>query len=100
MRAKGLILASRSADDYPKTERSLLSSIDWARRQSAALFELEAATDLAELLLKQQRVPEAHEYLSAALDRMPNGIVTPIHERAMGVLNRLQSDTEHETRPS
>jgi tetratricopeptide (TPR) repeat protein len=91
MRAKGLILARRSAEDYPKAERNLLSSIEWARRQSAALFELEAATDLAELLLKQRRVPEAHGYLSAAFDRMPNGIVSPIHERALQVLNRLQS---------
>jgi tetratricopeptide (TPR) repeat protein len=94
MRAKGLILASRSAEDYPKAERSLLSSIEWARRQSAALFELEAATDLAELLLKQRRVPEAHKYLSAAFDRMPNGTVSPIHERALQVLNRLQSGIE------
>lgn len=91
MRAKGLIQASRSAENYPKAERSLLSSIEWARRQSAPLFELEAATDLAELLLKQRRVPEAHGYLTAAVERMPNGIVSPVHERALQVLNRLQS---------
>jgi predicted ATPase/DNA-binding winged helix-turn-helix (wHTH) protein len=91
MRAKGLILASRSAEDYPEAERSLLSSIEWARRQSAALFELEAATDLAELLLKQGRVPEAHKCLSAAFDRMPTGIVSPTHERALQILNQLQS---------
>jgi predicted ATPase/DNA-binding winged helix-turn-helix (wHTH) protein len=91
MRVKGLILASRSAKDYPEAESSLLSSIDWARRQSAALFELEAAMDLAELLLKQGRVPEARKYLSTAFDRMPNGIVSPIHERALRILNRSQS---------
>jgi predicted ATPase/DNA-binding winged helix-turn-helix (wHTH) protein len=91
MRAKGLILAHRSAEDYPKAERSLLLSIEWARRQSAALFELEAATDLAELLLKQRRVSEAHGYLSAAFDRMPNGIVSPIQKRTLQVLNRLKT---------
>jgi tetratricopeptide (TPR) repeat protein len=91
MRVKGLILVSRSAKDYPEAERSLLSSIDWARRQSAALFELQAAMDLAELLLKQGRVPEAYEYLSAALDRMPAGIVSPDHERARQILDRLRS---------
>jgi len=32
---------------------ALTSSIDWATRQSAALFQLKAATDLAELLLSQ-----------------------------------------------
>jgi len=94
MRVKGLILASRSAEDYPEAERSLLSSIEWARRQSATLFELQAAMDLAELLLKQGRVREACKHLSAALDRMPGGIVSPAHERALQILNRLQSDTE------
>jgi predicted ATPase/DNA-binding winged helix-turn-helix (wHTH) protein len=87
MRVKGLILASRSAEDYPEAERSLLSSIEWARRQSAALFELQAAMDLAELLLKQGRVPEAYEYVSAAFDRMPAGIVSPVQERALQILN-------------
>jgi predicted ATPase/DNA-binding winged helix-turn-helix (wHTH) protein len=93
-RMKGLILASRSAEDYSEAEESLLSAIDWAKRQSATLFELKAATDLAELLLKQQRVPEAHKHLSAALDRMPAGIAFPDHARALQILNRLQSGTE------
>src|SRR5229473_1522255 len=51
-RMKGLILASRSAEDHLEAKESLLSAIDWAKRQSATLFELKAATDLAELLLK------------------------------------------------
>ena len=93
-RMKGLILASRSAEDYFEAEESLLSAIDWAKRQSATLFELKAATDLAELLLKQERVPEAYKHLSAALDRMPAGIVSPDHKRALQILNRLQSGTE------
>jgi predicted ATPase/DNA-binding winged helix-turn-helix (wHTH) protein len=91
MRVKGLILASRSAKDYLEAERNLLSSIEWARRQSAPFFELQAAMDLAELLPKQGRMPEAYEYLSAALDRMPAGIVSPVHERALQMLNRLRS---------
>jgi hypothetical protein len=91
MRVKGLILASRSVEDYPEAERSLLSSIEWARRQSAALFELQAAMDLAELLLKQDRLPEADQHLRAALHRMPAGIVSPVHKRALQILNQLQS---------
>jgi tetratricopeptide (TPR) repeat protein len=90
MGLKGLILASRSAEDYPEAERNLLSSIEWARRQSAALFELKTATDLAELLLKQHRVPEAFKYLSAALDRMPGGTIALTHKRARQILNQLQ----------
>jgi predicted ATPase/DNA-binding winged helix-turn-helix (wHTH) protein len=94
MRVKGFILASRSVDDYPAAERSLLSAIDWAKRQSATLFELKAATDLAELLLKQDRVPDAYRHLSAALDRMPGGIVAPVHKRAVQILDQLQSGSE------
>jgi tetratricopeptide (TPR) repeat protein len=93
-RMKGLILASRSAEDYFEAEQSLLSAIDWAKRQSATLFELKAATDLAELLLKQDRVPEAYKHLSVALDRMPTGVVFPAHKRALQILSRLQSGTE------
>jgi predicted ATPase/DNA-binding winged helix-turn-helix (wHTH) protein len=90
-RMKGLILASRSAEDYFEAEGSLLSAIDWAKRQSAALFELKAAKDLAELLLKQDRLPEAYKHLSAALARTPAGIASPTHKRARQILNHLQS---------
>jgi predicted ATPase/DNA-binding winged helix-turn-helix (wHTH) protein len=93
-RMKGLILASRSAEDYFEAEGSLLSAIDWAKRQSATLFELKAATDLAELLLKQGRVREAYKHLSAALDRTPAGIVSPAHKRALQIRSRLQSGAE------
>jgi hypothetical protein len=72
----------------------LLSEIDWAKRQSATLFELTAATDLAALLLKQQRLSEAYKHLSASLDRMPAGISFPARNRAVQVLGQLQSGTE------
>jgi predicted ATPase len=93
-RMKGLIVASRSDEDHFEAEGSLLSAIDWAKRQSATLFELKAATELAELLLRQGRVPEAYKHLSAALDRMPGGIVSPDHTRALQILSRLQSGTK------
>ncbi|HWX29112.1 MAG TPA: winged helix-turn-helix domain-containing protein [Steroidobacteraceae bacterium] len=94
LRMKGLILASRSAEDYLEAEESLLSAVDWAKRQSAALFELKAATDLAELLLRPGRVPEAYNHLSAALGRMPAGTASPDHTRALQILRRLQSGTK------
>ena len=93
-RMKGLILASQSAENYLEAEESLLSAVDWAKRQSAALFELKAATDLAELLLTQGRVPEADKHLRGALDRMPAGTGSPDHTRAMEILDQLQSGTE------
>ncbi|MDB5607051.1 MAG: Transcriptional regulator, winged helix family [Bradyrhizobium sp.] len=94
MRVKGLILASRSAENHPEAERSLLSAINWAKRQSATLFELMAATDLAELLQKQERMSEAYKHLSAALDRMPAGAVSPAHKRALQILDRVPSGAE------
>jgi tetratricopeptide (TPR) repeat protein len=90
-RMKGLILASGSTEDCFEAEESLLWAIDWAKRQSATLFELMAATDLADLLLKQRRVPEAYKYLGAAFDRMPAGIVSPVHQRALQIFNRRRS---------
>jgi predicted ATPase/DNA-binding winged helix-turn-helix (wHTH) protein len=89
-RVKGLILASRSAEDYPEAERSLLSSIEWARRQSANLLELKSATDLAELLLSQKRTAEAYRHISAALNHAPVGVVSPIQDRARQILSRFQ----------
>jgi hypothetical protein len=94
LRVKGLILASRSAEDYPEAERSLMSSIEWARRQSANLFELKSAIDLAELLMSQKRMPEAYRHVSAALDQAPDEIVSPVHDRARQILSSFQFDTK------
>jgi predicted ATPase/DNA-binding winged helix-turn-helix (wHTH) protein len=94
LRMKGLILASRSAEDHLDAEASLLSAIDWAKRQSATLFELKAATDLAKLLSKQDRAAEAYQHLSAALDRMPAGTVSPDRTRALQIIGQLKSGTE------
>jgi hypothetical protein len=86
---KGLILTSRSDENRIEAEECFLTAIDWAKRQSATLFELQAATELAELLLKQGRMPEASEHLGAALDRMPAGTVFPDQARALQILSRL-----------
>jgi predicted ATPase/DNA-binding winged helix-turn-helix (wHTH) protein/tetratricopeptide (TPR) repeat protein len=91
LRMKGLTLVSRSTEDYAEAESSLLSSIDWARRQSASLYELKSASDLAELLLLQARVPEAHRHISTALNGTPEEMRSPVHERARQILARLQS---------
>jgi tetratricopeptide (TPR) repeat protein len=94
LRMKGLILASRSAEDYLEAEETLLTAIDWAKRQSATLFELMAATDLAELLRKQAREPEAYKHLKEALYRVPAEISFPARTRALQILSQLQSGTE------
>jgi len=93
-RTKGLILASRSAENEAEAENALLLSIDWAKRQSAVLFELKAATDLAELLLRKRRIPEAYRHISAALNGRPDEMMSPVHMRARQVLRRFRSSTE------
>jgi hypothetical protein len=91
---KGLILASGSDEDYFEAKGSLLSAIDWAKRRSATLFELKAATELAELLLRPGACQKTYMHLSAALDRMPGGIVSLDHTCTLQILSRLQSGTE------
>src|SRR6266481_3512373 len=91
---KGLILASRSAEEEAEAENALLLSIDWAKRQSAVLFELTAATDLAELLLRKRRIPEAYRHISAALNGTPDEMMSPVHMRARQVLRRFQSSAK------
>jgi tetratricopeptide (TPR) repeat protein len=91
LRVKGVILASRAAADYPEAEMCLLSSIEWARRQSATFFELKSAIDLAELLLSQKRMCEAYRHISAALGQTSDGIVSPVHDRARQILRRFQA---------
>src|SRR5229473_2010477 len=93
-RMKGLILASRSAEEEAEAENALLLSIDWAKRQSAVLFELKAATDLAELLLRKRRTPEAYRHISAALNGRPDEMMSPVHMRARQVLRRFQSSAK------
>jgi predicted ATPase/DNA-binding winged helix-turn-helix (wHTH) protein len=94
LRMKGLTLASRSAEDHAEAESNLLSSIDWARRQSASLYELKSASDLAELLLLQARVPEAYRHIRTALNGTPEEINSPVHKRARQILAQLQSGAE------
>jgi len=93
-RMKGLILASRSAEEEAEAENALLLSIDWAKRQSAVLFELKAATDLAELLRRKRRIPEAYRHISAALNGTPDEMMSPVHMRARQVLRRFQSSCD------
>jgi hypothetical protein len=45
-------------------------------------------------LLKQDRVPEAHKHLNAALDRMPAEKTFPDHKRALQTLSQLQSGAQ------
>jgi hypothetical protein len=94
LRMKGLALASGSTEGYAEAESSLLSSIDWAKRQSASLYVLKSASDLAALLLLQARVPEAYNHISTALNGTSEAMRSPVHERARQILAQLQSGSK------
>jgi hypothetical protein len=70
----------------------LLLIADWCLPTPPAMFgkQLVIAMDLAELLLKQRRFPEAYKHLSAVLDRIPAGTVSPDHKRALKKYLMLQ----------
>jgi hypothetical protein len=89
-RMKGLILASRSAEDHFEAEESLLSAIDWAKHQHASLFELKAATDLAELLQIQGVCQKpANTSVRRLIECRPK-LHPPTYKRALQILDDLQ----------
>ena len=78
----------------PASSRCSSSPLWPGKRQSAVLFELKAATDLAELLLRKRRIPEAYRHISAALNGTPDEMMSPVHMRARQVLRRFQFSAE------
>ena len=64
---KGELLAQVTPPEDAAAETALRTAVDIARRQSAKLWELKAATSLARLLLIKRRQREAY------------GLLEPIH---------------------
>ena len=65
LRMKGLTLASRSTEDYVEAENSLLSAIDWARRQSASLYELKVGNGSCRALAAASARARGLQHISA-----------------------------------
>jgi predicted ATPase len=70
-------------------EVSLWKAIEVARRQHARSFELRAATDLADLMLKQERRAEAHSLLQGIYSWFTEGFDTPDLLAAKALLDEL-----------
>jgi len=71
-----LLLHTRGAAD-PEIEASLRQSIDLGRQQSAKLWELGGALDLARLWAEQGRRAEAHDLLAPVYAWFTEGFDTP-----------------------
>jgi predicted ATPase/DNA-binding winged helix-turn-helix (wHTH) protein len=91
LRAKAEVLLSARSPDLVQAERCLEQSIDLARRQSALAMELVAATCLARLWLRQDRVAEARQLLAPTYARFTEGFNSRALKAARELLDELGS---------
>lgn len=82
----GLLLMQGDAD---RAERCLYDAVKEARKQDARVFQLRATVDLARLLQKQQRIPEAREVLSECYNWFTEGFNTADLIQARELLDEL-----------
>ena len=74
LRVKGEVLLMQDASGAGAAAEDLFrESLDWARRHGALSWELRAATSLAQLWRKQNRISEAHDLLSGIYPRFTEG---------------------------
>jgi predicted ATPase len=91
LRLKGDIQAGGLQDHDIEAERTLLQSLDWARRQEALSWELRSATSLAQLYLSRGRPEQAEALLAPIYERFTEGFATPDLVRARRLLEATQS---------
>jgi hypothetical protein len=91
LRLKGDIQAGGLPDHDIEAERTLLQSLDWARRQEALSWELRSATSLAQLYLSRGRPELAEALLAPIYERFTEGFATPDLVRARRLLEATQS---------
>jgi predicted ATPase len=86
-RARGELLVA--IGDFAGAETSFHQAIAVARRQSAKLWELRAATDLARLWRDQGKRTEARDLLVPIYGWFTEGFDTPVLQGAKALLNEL-----------
>lgn len=80
-------------DDFAEAEASFRQAIEIARRQSARLWELRAATCLARLWRDQGRRKQADDLLAPIYSWFTEGLDTPVLREARVVLEQLADST-------
>ena len=86
-RVRGELLLA--TEDAGQAEKSFCTALETARRQSARLWELRAATSLARLWRDQGRRDEAHELLAPVYGWFTEGFGTPVLQEAKALLAEL-----------
>jgi predicted ATPase len=77
--------------DQAAAEQSYYHALAVARRQSAKLFELRAATSLARLFFNQGKATEARDLLAPIYGWFTEGFDTPVLKDANALLDELAS---------
>ncbi|MEM7067448.1 MAG: adenylate/guanylate cyclase domain-containing protein [Pseudomonadota bacterium] len=91
-RVRGNILLSTNISDEGAIQASFQNAIKAAQDRNALLFEMRAATDLAELNFKNGDQCAAHGLLAPLLDKISEGRDLPDFIRAAKVLDRCVLD--------
>jgi predicted ATPase len=86
-RVRGDLL--NATGDQAAAEQSYHQALAIARRQSAKLFELRAATSLARLWRDQGKRTEAHDLLAPVYGWFTEGFDTPVLKEAKSLLEQL-----------
>jgi predicted ATPase len=86
---KGELLLAQNPSDGVEAEQCFRTAIQIARRQSARIAELRAATSLARLLAKQGRRDEAHTMLAEIYGWFTEGFHTADLRDAKALLDKL-----------
>jgi predicted ATPase len=87
LRLKGWMLSRKG--DLEGAERNFLTSLDWARRQQAKMWELRTSTSLARLWQSQGKRQDAYELLAPVYDWFTEGFDTKDLLEAKALLAEL-----------
>jgi tetratricopeptide (TPR) repeat protein len=87
LRLKGWMLSLQG--DLEGAERNFLTSLDWARRQQAKMWELRTSTSLARLWQSQGKRQEGYELLAPVYDWFTEGFDTKDLQDAKALLGEL-----------
>jgi predicted ATPase len=88
LRLKGWILSLKG--DHEGAERNFLTSLDWARRQRAKMWELRTSTSLARLWQSVGKRQEAYDLLAPVYDWFTEGFDTKDLQDAKALLAQLE----------
>ena len=87
LRLKGWMLSLKG--DLEGAERNFLTSLDWARRQQAKMWELRTSTSLARLWQSQGKRQDAYQLLAPVYDWFTEGFDTKDLLEAKSLLAEL-----------